>query len=61
MKNKLWCDMTNDSERVTFLKSGRAVETGIIAPAIVEDVAEAFIFRSNNLSKKIIKIKKVKL
>ena len=38
--------MKTDSERVAFLRAGRAVETGIIAQAIIEDVAEAFDFRS---------------
>jgi len=46
MKTKLWCDMKTDAERVAFLKSGRAVETGIIAQAIVDDVAQVFAFRS---------------
>lgn len=46
---KLWSDMTNDKERVDFLRSGRAVETGIIAQAIVEEVAEAFAFRASLL------------
>ncbi len=42
MKNKLWCDLKTDEERVEFLRSGRAWETGIIAKSIVEDVARAF-------------------
>jgi len=42
MKNKLWCDLKTDQERVEFLRSGRAWETGIIAKSIVEDVAQAF-------------------
>ncbi len=42
MKNKLWCDLVTDQERVEFLRSGRAWETGIIAKSIVEDVARAF-------------------
>jgi len=45
MKDKLWCDMQTDSERVEFLRSGRAWETGIIAQAIVEEVADVFAFR----------------
>lgn len=40
--DKLWCDLKTDQERVEFLLSGRAWETGIIARAIVEDVAAAF-------------------
>ena len=47
-KYKLWSDLNNDQERVEFLLSGRAVETGIIAPAIVEDVAAAFAFRASH-------------
>jgi hypothetical protein len=39
---KLWCDCKTNQEKLDFLRSGRAVETGIIAPAIVEDVAKAF-------------------
>lgn len=39
---KLWGDLSSDEERVAFLESGEAVETGIIAPAIVEDVTNAF-------------------
>jgi hypothetical protein len=42
MKNKLWCDLKTDNEKVEFLRSGRAWETGIIAKSIVEDVAQAF-------------------
>lgn len=41
-ENKLWCDLTCDEERIEFLLSGRAVETGIIAPSIVDDVIKAF-------------------
>lgn len=39
---KLWCDCKTLQEKIDCLISGRAVETGIIAPAIVEDVAKAF-------------------
>ena len=45
MKNKLWADLKTDEERVEFLRSGRAWETGIISAAIVDDVAAAFEFR----------------
>lgn len=38
MKNKLWCDLKTIEEKIEFLKNGRAVETGIIAPAIVNDI-----------------------
>lgn len=38
----LWCDLKTNQEKADFLRSGRAVETGIIAPAIVEDIARAF-------------------
>lgn len=44
--SNLWIDCTTDIEKVEFLRSGKAVETGIIAPAIVEDVARAFEYRS---------------
>jgi hypothetical protein len=42
----LWADCETDEERRDFLLSGRAVATGIIAPAIVNDVAMAFHFRA---------------
>lgn len=45
---KLWCDLKNDKERVEFLRSGRAWETGIIAKAIVNEVADAFEYRAVN-------------
>lgn len=37
-----WCDLKTDEERIAFLKSGRACETGIIAPSIVDIVIHAF-------------------
>ncbi len=37
-QEKLWCDLQTDVERIEFLQSGRACETGIIAPAIVNDI-----------------------
>lgn len=43
----LWADLENDAERVEFLLSGRAHETGVIAQAIVWDVAAAFAYRNN--------------
>lgn len=47
LKDALWCDCESDEERVLFLKSGRAHETGIIASALQEEVAEAFQFRAD--------------
>ncbi len=41
----LWVDCENDNDRVNFLISGRAHETGIIALAIQNEVANAFAFR----------------
>ena len=38
----LYCDCEDDLERSFFFSSGRAVETGIVAPAIALDVARAF-------------------
>ncbi len=38
----LWCDLVSDEERIAFLESGRAVKTGIIAPEMVAEVAQAF-------------------
>ena len=36
----LWADLLSDEERIAFLESGRACETGIIAPAIVDDIVK---------------------
>uniref|UniRef100_A0A6M3JIK2 Uncharacterized protein n=1 Tax=viral metagenome TaxID=1070528 RepID=A0A6M3JIK2_9ZZZZ len=46
MNDKLWSDLTTNKEKAEFLRSGRAVATGIIAPAIVEEVASVFEFKS---------------
>lgn len=45
---KLWCDLKTDKEKADYLRSGKAWEHGIIAPAIVKEVAEAFEFRSKH-------------
>jgi hypothetical protein len=42
MNKKLWCDLKTNRERYEFLISGRAVETGIVSPAIVDDIAKVF-------------------
>ena len=42
----LWSDCETDAERADFLRSGRAVTTGIIALEIVHEVAMAFEFRA---------------
>ena len=42
LAQKLWCDLSSDEERLEFILSGRAVETGIIAPSIVDDAIKAF-------------------
>lgn len=39
---QLFCDCKTDEEKANFFLSGRAVETGIIAPAISNDVAMAY-------------------
>jgi len=49
LKDALWCDCESDDERALFLQSGRAHETGIIAQAIQDEVAEAFKFRADAL------------
>jgi hypothetical protein len=36
--DKLWSDLRSDEERIEFLRSGRAHETGIIAPCMVDDI-----------------------
>ena len=38
----LWGDLQSDRERLEFIQSGRAVETGIRAPAMVEDLAGVY-------------------
>ena len=49
MDNRLWCELKRDKEKAEFLRSGRAVETGIIAQAIVDDVANAFDDKSGKI------------
>ena len=39
---RLFCDCKTDEEKGNFFLSGRAVETGVIAPAISNDVAMAY-------------------
>jgi hypothetical protein len=38
----LWCDLQSDRERLEFIESGRAVDTGILAQAMVEDLTEVY-------------------
>jgi hypothetical protein len=38
----LWGDLQSDRERLAFLESGRAVDTGILAPAMVEGLAGVY-------------------
>jgi hypothetical protein len=38
----LWGDLQSDRERLAFLESGLAVDTGILAPAMVEDLAKVY-------------------
>lgn len=38
----LWRDLKSDEERLAFIRSGRAYETGILAKAIEHDCATAF-------------------
>lgn len=39
---RLFCDCKTDEEKSNFFLSGRAVETGVIAPAISNEVAMAY-------------------
>lgn len=39
---RLFCDCKTDEEKGNFFLSGRAVETGVIAPAISNEVAMAY-------------------
>ncbi len=45
MEDKLWCDLESDEERLAFVESGRAYETGIIAKALEFDIIELLKFR----------------
>jgi len=38
----LWGDLQSDRERLEFIRSGLAVDTGILAPAMVEDLVEVY-------------------
>ena len=38
----LWGDLQTDRERAEFIRSGRAVDTGILAQAMVEDLVELY-------------------
>jgi hypothetical protein len=42
---KLWIDLSTDEERIEFLQNGDAIKTGIIAPAITDDIIELLKFR----------------
>ena len=42
MSTALFCDCETDADRAEFFASGRAVETGVIAPSIAAEVAQAF-------------------
>lgn len=44
-RGMLWADCANDLERAEFIECGRAYATGVIAPSIADEVAEAFRFR----------------
>ena len=39
---RLFCDCKTDEEKSNFFLSGRAVETGVIAPAISNEIAMAY-------------------
>lgn len=39
---KLFCDLKTDEEKANFFLTGRGYETGIVAPAIQNDVAMAY-------------------
>jgi len=42
LSNLLWGDLQSDRERLEFIESGRAVDTGILAQAMVEDLTEVY-------------------
>ena len=39
---KLWCDLTTVQEKIDFIKSGKAWETGIIAKALEKDIVSLY-------------------
>ena len=41
LSDLLWCDLQTDEEKVEFLESGRAYDTGVIAPSLVGDFVHA--------------------
>jgi hypothetical protein len=42
LSNLLWGDLQSDRERAEFIQSGLAVDTGILAQAMVEDLAGVY-------------------
>lgn len=42
LSNLLWCDLTSDEEKLEFLRSGRATETGIIAHAMIDNLVAVY-------------------
>jgi len=42
LSKALWGDLRTDCERAEFIESGQAVETGILAPAMVEDLVDVY-------------------
>jgi hypothetical protein len=42
LKTALWCDLTTDAERSTWLLLGRGYETGVVAKAMQNDFARAY-------------------
>ena len=42
MKDKLWCDLRSTEEKIEFLRSGRAVDTGIMSASIAKDILRAY-------------------
>jgi hypothetical protein len=40
--DKLWADLDTDAERIEFLESGQAINTGIIAPSMIAEIVSVF-------------------
>jgi len=55
MKDKLWCDLHSTKKKIEFLRSGRAVDTGIMSKSIVQDILTAY-ERITELKKRIIQL-----
>ncbi len=55
----LWADLSSDEERIEFIQSGRASETGIgFAPVVVPEIVELLRFRIKHTAQKTARIRR---